>query len=199
VASEVDPGSPEQQAAEALREAVRRIDAEREYIQGQPGPNEAFEKLLANPADPDALRDVIRELDDPADKCDQGPGCDCPFHAMHEIELRQRRRLISLSDGFSLAPGECTACGLDDQPVKGPPGAELCRFCDELRIAAPPQQPWCTGMPPVTFWASARFIARCVPVWAGWPVWAAGVFLLTSGHPVPAVACLVCALICWRR
>ena len=199
MAPEVDP--PEQQAAEALREAVRRIDAEREFIQGQPGPNEAFEKLLANPVDPDALREVIRELDDPADKCGQGLGCDCPFHSMHEIELRQRRRALVDADGWSLAPGECTGCGLDDQPVKGPAGAELCRYCDGLRIMAPRHAApgW-----PVTLLGAARMVTRDIGMGRlnlslGMVIWALGIFLLTSGYALQGAMCFVVVMILWSR
>jgi hypothetical protein len=49
--------------------------------------------------------------------------------------------------------GVCTRCRTDDL-VKGPPGAELCIYCDELRIAPPPPAPPAArpvqlGRPPV--------------------------------------------------
>lgn len=73
-----------------------------------------------------------------------------------EAELRKRRRELAeqheaeIRDVFGIPQpqhdggwheGKCTGCFMDDEPVKGPPGAELCRFCDERRILAPPVPP----------------------------------------------------------
>jgi hypothetical protein len=116
MAAEVDP--PERQAEDALRAAVRAIDAERDA--GYP-------------------------------QCNGGPDCQCPFHwgarlPIEEAALRAHRRKIA--DAMN-TPGECTACGMDDRPVKGPAGAELCEYCDQLRILPPPPGPpkWASGKP----------------------------------------------------
>jgi hypothetical protein len=57
-----------------------------------------------------------------------------------EAELRARRREIAEAQS-GWQPGTCTKCGLDDGDVKGPAGAELCKWCDELRILAPAPAP----------------------------------------------------------
>ena len=171
---------PEQQAENALREAVRRIE------------NEAAGAVAYSEEQIRAAFSVP-----PYPQCSNGPDCQCPFHwsiraesAMagywrgsacpvcglatthgdrkhqytvypdrtvlepgpdfdqgiyrlladaEETRLRQHRREIAESRSWH--PGECTNCRLTDEPVKGPPGAELCKWCDELRILAPAPAP----------------------------------------------------------
>lgn len=71
----------------------------------------------------------------------------------HEMQLRARfQELAERTRAIASQPallgmwrdGTCTGCGMDDEPVKGPPGAELCRYCDELESLPP-----LNGPPPV--------------------------------------------------
>lgn len=81
-----------------------------------------------------------------------------------ETKLRKRRREIAdqIADEAQRHiashqaimgewhPGTCKGCGLDDQPVIGVPGAEYCRFCEELRVMTlfPPPLPPADEDPP---------------------------------------------------
>jgi hypothetical protein len=90
----------------------------------------------------EALREAYRKLAEEGEypQCDGGPDCQCPFHwhlRVHQAQIRSLAAIPPVDTGWPDYPGECTGCGLDDQPVKGPPGAELCRFCDQLRVMPP--------------------------------------------------------------
>lgn len=144
-------GSPEEQAEEALREAIRAINAGMCPVCGRTDPHgDESHWTTGNIVAGTITGDMIaRSIIYP--ECSEGPDCQCPFHfhmraqdaAIRQVtgldaaeaELRARRREIA--EARSWHPGECTGCRLSDEPVKGPPGAELCRWCDELRILAP--------------------------------------------------------------
>lgn len=64
--------------------------------------------------------------------------------------------------------GSCTSCGLDDQPVRGLAGAELCRYCDELAVITTPKLPVISK--PETLPARRRlpFLPSMALLIAGW-------------------------------
>jgi hypothetical protein len=129
---------PVQQAEEALREAIRKIEGGACPKCGRTDPHGDESHWTTGPIS--------------YPECSNGPDCQCPFHwhmraqddRIRELELRRLRREIAdqhlldnllPDDGWH--PGTCTGCRMDDEPVKGPPGAELCGWCDQLRILAP--------------------------------------------------------------
>lgn len=111
-----------------------------------------------------------------------------------ELELRRRRREIAESGSWHA--GTCTNCRLSDEPVKGPPGAELCRWCDELRILAPAPAP---AKPPeptfrqflTAYVASRSFAISCALLLTG------SVLMLTGGGYFLAGAALWLAGFFW--
>lgn len=143
---------PLNQAQEALREAIRAIEAGACPKCGRTDPHGDEEHWTTGAFIAAGTIEASRIT---YPECDRGPDCQCPFHfhmraqdtairqsmglAAGEAELRARRREIAESRSWH--PGECTGCRLSDEPVKGPPGAELCRWCDELRILAPAPAP----------------------------------------------------------
>jgi hypothetical protein len=149
-------GSPEEQAEEALREAVRKINAGMCPVCGRTDPHgDESHWTTGNIVAGTITGDMIsRSIIYP--ECSEGPDCQCPFHfhmraqdaAIRQVmgldaaeaELRARRREIAEAQS-GWQPGTCTKCGLDDGDVKGPAGAELCKWCDELRILAPAPAP----------------------------------------------------------
>lgn len=101
----------------------------------------------------------------------------------HELELREHYR--RLADEHVMAsiekmladrewqPGRCTGCGLSDKLVKGPPGAQLCTYCDELRILAPVQDAKPAEKRPVKNISFALLVAAVIVGFLPWPVaWA---------------------------
>jgi hypothetical protein len=134
MADEVE--DPLRQAEEALREAVRKINAGMCPKCGRTDPHGDESHWTTGPIRPEYPQ------------CSGGPDCQCPFHwglervhmvplPIEEAALREHRRKIA--DGWH--NGTCTGCGTEDEQVKGPPGAELCKWCDELRILAPAPAP----------------------------------------------------------
>jgi hypothetical protein len=140
---------PERQAEDALRAAMRKLDAE------------AADQLMRDnrelAAEVARLQNEARPKYPPYPACDGGPDCQCPFHwhiraneanmrasyglgvplPVEEAALREHRR--RLAEGWH--DGACTGCGTENEQVKGPAGAELCQWCDELRIMAPAPLP----------------------------------------------------------
>lgn len=189
---DVDP--PERQADKALRDAMYRILTE--------GSRWAREQHGINTAELDAaiekLEREARPRYPPYPECDGGPDCQCPFHWAQGWHEAQQRAAFSTpppqlgQDTWPDYPGECTACGMDDGPVKGPPGAELCTYCDQLRIEPPrpvkateprrkilmlPQGPLQIPHPPdLVLWAMIVSIAVVMGV-------TFALFLLSLGNP----------------
>ena len=73
-----------------------------------------------------------------------------PPGAVGEAQRRARNRAIADAHARELAEhrghqavmgewhdGTCSGCGMDDLPVIGLPGSELCRWCEELRQLVP--------------------------------------------------------------
>jgi hypothetical protein len=83
-----------------------------------------------------------------------------PHLPIEEAALREHRRKIA--DGWH--NGTCTGCGTEDEQVKGPEGAELCKWCDELRILAPAPVPAPPPEPESTYQDVARAVRAVLGV-----------------------------------
>lgn len=170
---------PLEQAQEAIREAIRKLEGGMCPKCGRTDPH----------GDEDHWS-VSLHARPPYPQCSNGPDCQCPFHwaqdfrpgyaAFREAELRKRRREIAESGGWHA--GTCTNCRLSDEPVKGPIGAELCKWCDELRILAPAPPPAPEPEPAPTFRqyltahvASRSFAISCALLMTG------SLLMLTGG------------------
>lgn len=123
----------------ALACPARNMRASHELCPGCPlhmGPI-ARQILAQNGTDPDEaeLRERRRRL--------------AAYHDHQRLEQAIRYQEQQILAAFGMTPvrapeqkpGACSGCGMDDLPVKGPAGAGLCRYCDELRILAPVKPP----------------------------------------------------------
>ena len=105
--------------------------------------------------------------------CPASPELGAQRHMIGDHEMQLRARFQELASQPALLgmwrDGTCTGCGMDDEPVKGPPGAELCRYCDELKGLPP-----LNGPPPVPRPPDVMVIRR-------------------GRSPVPSIALMVCS------